>query len=204
MISWFFIGLLKAHPERALTENGLMTRYAVVLFLLGFYLFLFVIILRKQKQSRIRKITALLLSAVLIFESAELIPYLQGEKHVPLEFVGSVETTRKDPKNSLVRWYTSDLFDLPSKEKQIENLEQYLECDLTDIDLNDDQYTYLFVLYYKDVDLVYSKWSEFKYYYSGNKYWIGRVDAKGEADGSTVYIFRFPRKNIITPDEYDC
>ena len=149
-----------------------------------------------------KTITALILSAVLVFEAAQVFPFLQAEKEVPLEYVCSVETTRNDPLNNTIKWYTDcSVIDSEPVEKEV--LESCLECDLTDIDL-DGEYTYLFVDYYKDVELFYSNWSE-SADESGNvqsKYviWLGRLEAKGAGSKNTIYIFRFPRKAIVPHD----
>ena len=198
MISRFIIAMMKNGSERAATENGINSRLLVLFAFLGIILCLFIIILKNIKKKRIRIITALILSAILIFEASGVIPYLQGKKHVPLEYVGSVETTRNDSPNSEVKWvtnYSAPLGSEPSKKW----LEGWLKCDLTNIALNEDAYGYLFVLYYKNVDLFYSNWSESA---SHKDCWIGHVEESGEAADHEVYIFRFPKK-VIVPTEPD-
>lgn len=187
-------------PERALTEKEIAIRFVILSVLLGIVLLLFVQVLRSLKKRHIRIITALILSAILIFEATGAIPFLQGEKQIPLEYVCSVETTRKAPLNESIEWYTNCSV-CNSKPEPKESIEYVLACDLTGIDLNDEEYTYLFVLNYKDVDLFYSKWSE-ALPSTGNddlKYvvWVGRLEATGEATDNTVYIFRFPRKAVV-------
>ena len=86
MITQILIAFLQ-NFERALTKNELMIRYVVLVVLLLIYLWLFVLMLRKWKQKRMKTIIALILSAVLVFEAAQIFPFLQGEKEVPLEYV---------------------------------------------------------------------------------------------------------------------
>ena len=197
MISRFIIAMMKNDSDQILTRNGLRSRLLVLLILLGVIIFLFVLILLKLKMKSMRIITALFLSAVLIYEAMGVIPYLQWNKHIALEYVGSVETTRDDLKNGTVKWFTQ--FSIPEQPEGSlakEWLEECLECDLTDIELNDNEYTYLFILYYKDVDLYYSVWSEGKV---ESDYWIWHIDAKGEATDNMVYIYKFPRNKYVMP-----
>ena len=186
--------------ERALTEKEITIRLVVLSVLLGIVLLLFVQILRSLKKKCIRIITALILSAILIFEATGAIPFLQGEKQIQLEYVCSVETTRKAPPDGSFEWYTNCSV-CNSKPEPKESIEHVLACDLTGLDLNDEEYTYLFVLNYKDVDLFYSKWSE-ALPSTGNDnsehvVWVGRLEVTGEANENTVYIFRFPRKAVV-------
>ena len=179
-----------------------MPRYIVLIVFLLVDVWLILLILRRLKQKRMKTITALILSAVLVFEAAQVFPFLQAEKEVPLEYVCSVETTRNDPLNNTIKWYT-DCSVIYSEPVEKEVLESCLECDLTDVDL-DGEYTYLFVDYYKDVELFYSNWSK-SAGKSGNvqsKYviWLGRLEAKGAGSKNTIYIFRFPRKAIVPHD----
>ena len=199
MISRIIDAMMMGGSENALTETGIMKRLLVLYVLLGFILFFFVFILIKLKKKQIRVITALILSAILIFEAYNVIPNLHGKKYVPLEYVGSVETTRNDPLNSKVKWVTNDSMPIdPTEPFGKKQLEHYLECDLSNIAVND-EYGYLFVLYYKDVDLFYNEWSGSKYYLDC---WIGRVEAAGEPTKNTIYIFRFPRLQFaIVPTE---
>ena len=198
MISRFTIAMMTG-GEDALTENGLMSRRLILLVLLGLMLLLSVLILKNIKKKRNRIITAIILSAVLIFEASGVIPYLQGNIHVPLEYVGSAETTRNDPQNNKVKWFTNCSAPFESKPSK-EELEGWLKCDLANIALNDEEYTYLFVLYYKDVDLFYNIWSESNYY---TDCWIGRLEAAGAPAKNTIYIFRFPRKVIVPAEPHD-
>ena len=116
MISRFIIAMMKNGSERAATENGINSRLLVLFAFLGIILCLFIIILKNLKKKRIRIITALILSAILIFEASGVIPYLQGKKHVPWEYVGSVETTRNDSPNSEIKWVTNYSEPLGSKQ----------------------------------------------------------------------------------------
>ena len=202
MISWINIGLLYPQYDQVLAEGYVESRNVVLVVLLVIYILLFIYTLRRLKESRIRKITAFIILAILILESAELIPFLQREKHVPLEYVCSVETTRNDPHNQKVRWYTSCFLDSTPEDK--ERLEDCLECDLDCIALTDKEYSYLFVLYYDDVDLLYSKWSEqVKFCDMETIFWVGRIKATGEPTENRIYIFRFPRKLIVPNDQMD-
>ena len=181
-----------------------MIRYVVLVVLLLVYLWLLVLILRRWKQKRMKTIIALILSAVLAFEAAQVFPFLHDEKEVPLEYVCSVKTTYNKPENAFFRsWYTNWSATGGLVEK--ESLERCLYCDLTDVEL-DDGYTYLFVYYYKDVKLFYSDWGEST---AGtgivnpkrvNVIWLGRLDTAGEATENTIYIYRFPQKAIVPYD----
>ena len=200
MITRLIIEIMK-NDARALTKDELMPRYIVLIVFLLVDVWLILLILRRLKQKRMKTITALILSAVLVFEAAQVFPFLQAEKEVPLEYVCSVETTRNDPLNNTIKWYTDcSVIDSEPVEKEV--LESCLECDLTDVDL-DDGYTYLFVYYYKDVKLFYSNWGEST---AGtgivnpkkvNVIWLGRLDTAGEATENTIYIYRFPQKAIV-------
>ena len=203
MITQILIAFLQ-NFERALTKNELMIRYVVLVVLLLIYLWLFVLMLRKWKQKRMKTIIALILSAVLVFEAAQIFPFLQGEKEVPLEYVCSIKTSYNEPDNIFFRlWYTN--WSVTGGLVEKEPLERCLYCDLTDVDL-DDGYTYLFVYYYKDVKLFYSNWGEST---AGtgivnpkkvNVIWLGRLDTAGEATENTIYIYRFPLKAIVPYD----
>ena len=203
MITQILIAFLQ-NFERALTKNELMIRYVVLVVLLLIYLWLFVLMLRKWKQKRMKTIIALILSAVLVFEAAQIFPFLQGEKEVPLEYVCSIKTSYNEPDNIFFRlWYTN--WSVTGGLVEKEPLERCLYCDLTDVDL-DDGYTYLFVYYYKDVKLFYSNWGEST---AGtgivnpkkvNVIWLGRLDTAGEATENTIYIYRFPQKAIVPYD----
>ena len=203
MITQILIAFLQ-NFERAMTKNELMIRYVVLVVLLLIYLWLFVLMLRKWKQKRMKTIIALILSAVLVFEAAQIFPFLQGEKEVPLEYVCSIKTSYNEPDNIFFRlWYTN--WSVTGGLVEKEPLERCLYCDLTDVDL-DDGYTYLFVYYYKDVKLFYSNWGEST---AGtgivnpkkvNVIWLGRLDTAGEATENTIYIYRFPQKAIVPYD----
>lgn len=188
-------------PVELFSENWFRSRYVILISLIAIDLLFCVLLLKKRKETRFQKIISLILCAVMIFEISGVIPFLQGEKQVPLEYVGSAETTRNDPHNQKVRWYTSCWFDSTPEEK--ERLEDCLECDLTNIDLTDEEYSYLFVLYYKDVELFYSKWSETSGCYTPSGFWVGHLKATGNAEEYTIHIFRFPRQWIVPGDQME-
>ncbi len=202
MITQLLIAFLQ-NFERALTKNELMIRYVVLVILFLIYLWLLVLILRRWQKKRMKTIIALILSAVLVFEAAQVFPFLQGEKEVPLEYVCSVKTSYNihNPENIFFQpWYTN--WSVTGGFVGKESLEHSLYCDLTDVDLDDD-YTYLFVYYYKDVRLFYSNWGE-STADTGivnpkkiNAIWLGRLDRAGKATEKTIYIYRFPRKAIV-------
>ena len=130
MITRLIIEIMK-NDARALTKDELMPRYIVLIVFLLVDVWLILLILRRLKQKRMKTITALILSAVLVFEAAQVFPFLQAEKEVPLEYVCSVETTRNDPLNNTIKWYTDcSVIDSEPVEKEV--LESCLECDLTE------------------------------------------------------------------------
>ena len=204
MITELIIEFMK-NDVRALTKDELMVRHVVLIVFLAVDLWLLVLLLRRLKQKRISKLTALILSVVLVFEAAHVFPFLKSEEQIPLEYVCSVQKIHdRDyfPLNRL--WYTDCSVDGPEPvEKEL--LEHELGCDLSDIEFDAD-YAYLFVLYYKDVNLFYSNWDETiaatgnpkpKYVYP---IWLGRLETTGEATENTIYIYRFPRKAIVPDD----
>ena len=197
MISWIITGILMLGQDETATETQLMTRFAVLFVFLIIYLLLFVIVLQKLREKRIRKMTALILTVVLIVETAQLIPFLRGRIHVPLEYVCSVDTTYNEnhDENRPIWWTSCSVWSTPLSK---EELEEYLECSFRDIDF-DEEYTYLFVYYYKDVDLSYTNWSKStpNVIPSTNVFWIGDLSVKGEDTDHTIYVFRFPRKTIV-------
>ena len=135
MITQILIAFLQ-NFERALTKNELMIRYVVLVVLLLIYLWLFVLMLRKWKQKRMKTIIALILSAVLVFEAAQIFPFLQAEKEVPLEYVCSIKTSYNEPDNIFFRlWYTN--WSVTGGLVEKEPLERCLYCDLTDVNLDD-------------------------------------------------------------------
>lgn len=106
----------------------------------------------------------------------------------------SVETTQVEPLN---QWYTScSIYSTPARAS---DLELYLGCKLTNIDLNNKKYTYLFVHSYKNVDLTYSNWclSTDNCIPPQTVFWYGKLEVTGEAKENVIYIFRFPRKTIV-------
>lgn len=198
MIVRFFIWSMKV--DWALTKTELTTRFVALLLLLGIIFFLLVLTLWAFWKKQIRIIPALLLAAALIFDAAGAIPFLQGEKQIPLEYVGSIESARNGSIDRSVEWYTDYSAGYPEPVKK-EKLEKDLKCDLTGFDLGNSKYTYLFVYNYKDVELFYSKWSE-TIGYTGNPdgsqvITVGRLEPSGKATENTVYIFRFPRQPIV-------
>ena len=200
MVTRLIIEFMK-NDVRALTKDEMMVRHVVLIVFLTVDLCLFVLLIRCLKQKRIHKITALVLSAVLVFEAAHVIPFLKSEEQIPLEYVCSVIKTR-DYSPTDRPWYTDCSVSGPEPvEKEL--LQYELGCDLADIDFNAD-YTYLFVLYYKDVELYYSNWDETNADTGNPGYaypvWLGRLETNGEAAESTIYIFRFPRKAIVPDD----
>ena len=136
MISWIIITLLRFTQDQELTSNGITIRFIIIIVLLCIYSLLFLLLLKSLKKARIRKITALFLSAILAFEAAVLLPFIQGIRHVPLEYVCSVETTRDTSSEQDVIWYTNcSIYSTPIEKSR---LEETLSCNLADVNLDED------------------------------------------------------------------
>ena len=196
MISWIATRILMLGQDQRATESQLMIRFVVLIALITIYLLLFVLILKKLKEKRIRKITALILCVMLVVEIVQLIPFLRGRIHVELEYVCSVETTDDTTWSKNVKWYTNcSIYSKPIAKSE---LEEIFGCSLEDIDF-EEEYTYLFVANYKDVDLSYTYWSKStpNIFPSTKYYWLGDLSVEGEAADHTIYVFRFPRKTIV-------
>lgn len=202
MFSFFIISLLQGQitAGETITVDGYALRIGMLLCLLGVYIFLFVLLQKSVRKGRIRKPTAVLLSIVLVVEAVVLLPFLQGEREVPLEYVGCVETVDAWRETEEPQWYTNCSIYGASADK--EKLEQEFGCDLTDIAFDTDQYTYLFVYAYGDVSLTYSNWSisTGQLIPSQSVYWYGNLITEGDATENHLYIFCFPRR-IIVPNE---
>ena len=201
MISWLIARIL-IHNSEALTPSGLFLRFCLLTVLFGVYLLFFVLIIMRLKKKRIQKMTALILTAVLIVEASVLIHSLRGRTHVPLEYVCAVDTSRNDHHEKYDPIWRTNCFPDTTKPVPKELLEHFFECDLTGVDF-DENYTYLFVYYYKDVDLTYSFWDKGAYHIlpASEYFWIGNLSAHGKDTDHTVYVFRFPQKRIVSDGE---
>ena len=81
----------------------------------------------------------------------------------------------------------------------------------------DEEYTYLFVYYYKDVDLTCSFWDRSTFYLDDTEsgeiafhsdsfnedptkcdLWLGKLSAHGEDADNTIFVFRFPRRAVLS------
>lgn len=200
MISWMLTEILRINTSTEITENGIKLRSLIAIAAFVTFILLFVFVLRYQKKKPIRKRIVYVVFVILILEAVELLPYLQGVRHIPLEYVCSVETTNTVPYDAdCPIWYTScSIHSTPTPK---EELEEYLGCSLKNVNIDGD-YTYLFVYYYKDVDLIYSNWSK----NTDNLipptafYWIGKLNVQGKCSDKTIYVFRFPNKKIFPHD----
>ena len=140
------------------------------------------------------------LSTILAFEAAILLPFLQGIRYAPLEYVCSLETTRDTSSEQDVIWYTNcSIYSTPIEKSR---LEETLSCNLADVNLDED-YTYLFVYSHRYVDLEYSNWKFYRIDHLDQAgvlqgfYWIGSISVQDEAKDNIIYVFRFPRKTIV-------
>ncbi len=197
MFSWWITKIFRMNSSTFVTKNGMWGRFALAIGLLIAYILLFVVVQRLRKKELVRKRTAVIFSSILIFETIVLLPFLQGPRHVQLEYVCNVETAYNDHHDAAhPLWETNCSIDSAYVSK--ESLEEYLDCSLAEIDF-DDNYTYLFVYYYKDVDLVYSNWTKTagNTILSTDNSWLGKLSVQGEDTDNTIFIFRFPRKKII-------
>ena len=135
MVSWMITGVLRLGQDERATESQLMSRFVVLIILIIIYLLLLVWVLKKRKEKRIRKITALVLSVVLVIEIVQLIPFLRGRIHVPLEYVCSVETNDDTTWSENVKWYTNcSIYSKPIAKSE---LEEKFGCSLEDIDFEE-------------------------------------------------------------------
>lgn len=199
MVSFMIISLLRGQitAGETITAGGYTSRIGVLLCLLGIYIFLFVFLLKGVRKGKFRKPMAVILSIVLMIEAAALVPFLQGEREVPLEYVGCVEVTNDWWEAVEPNWYTS--CSIYGESADIEQMEREFGCDLSGIDFDTEQYTYLFVYGYKDVALRYSNWniSADQLIPPQTAYWYGNLTVEGEAVEDQLYIFRFPKKTIV-------
>lgn len=200
MFSLWVITLIKMQNNEAsktLTTGGYAIRICLLLCMIGIYVFLFVFLQKRCKKGSVRKSTTVILSCILIAEVIVLLPFLQGEKAVPLEYVGCVETIGNRWEMKEPVWYTNCSIYGESAEKA--TLEREFNCDLTGLALNTDQYTYLFSLSYQEVLLTYSNWSVATDQLIPPQaiYWYGNLEVYGEPVENTIYIFRFPKKTIV-------
>ena len=199
MFSIFIILLLRGQISagETITAGGFALRIGILLCLLGIYIFLFVYLMRGVQKGKIRKPVTVILSIVLIIEAAALVPFLQGEREVPLEYIGCVEAADDRWEAVEPNWYTS--CSIYGTSADIEQMEQEFGCDLSGINFDTEQYTYLFVYGYKDVALSYSNWyiSMGQLIPPKTAYWYGDLRVAGEAAENQLYIFRFPKKTIV-------
>ena len=158
---------------------------------------------KAQKKPRWKWI-AVLLTAILLIESAFLLPFFAPKQNVSLEYVCSVERTSDQPRYlySTLQdaiWFTSCSQYSPVEPK--ENIEQGLCCDLSSLEL-DDHYTYLFVYDYQDVSLSYCPWKygEDNLIPTLNYFWYGDLEVHGDAEPGKIFVYRFPRKRILPHD----
>ena len=96
----------------------------------------------RLKKKRIQKMTALILTAVLIVEASVLIHSLRGRTHVPLEYVCAVDTSRNDHHEKYDPIWRTNCFPDTTKPVPKELLEHFFECDLTGVDF-DENYSFV-------------------------------------------------------------
>jgi len=199
MVSFMIISLLRGQitAGETITAGGYALRIGILLCLLGVYIFLFVLLQKSVQKGKIRKPIAVLLSIVLVVEAVVLLPFLQGEKEVSLEYVGCVETVDTWRETEEPQWYTNCT--IYGESADIEQMEREFGCNLSRIDFDTEQFTYLFVYAYEDVSLTYSNWSisTGQLIPPQTAYWYGNLTVEGEAVEDQLYIFRFPKKTIV-------
>ncbi len=214
MIAWFISRIMTLEDETLSTGSFLNRVWILIILLITCFLF-FVIVLIALKRRRIHKITALILSVFLIVESAGLINSLRGRIRIPLEYVCAVETSRNDHHEYYDPiWRTSCYPDSTTVPK--ETIEKSLGCSLANVEF-DEEYTYLFVYYYKDVELTCSFWDRSTFYLDDTEsgeiafhsdsfnedptkgdLWLGKLSAHGEDADNTIFVFRFPRRAVLS------
>ena len=96
MFSWWITKIFRMNSSTFVTKNGMWGRFALAIGLLIAYILLFVVVQRLRKKELVRKRTAVIFSSILIFETIVLLPFLQGPRHVQLEYVCDVETLYND------------------------------------------------------------------------------------------------------------
>lgn len=163
--------------------------FAGILLLLFLSVTVFCVISACKKKKAI----LVLLAVAFLLEAVVALQYSIPEKDVELAYVATISGTPEVPSENAV-WYT-----VYSEKANVNAIEKSMSCDFSDLLLDTEHYTYLFVRGYQDVKLSYSLWdlSFDNLLPPQNAFFVGTLSVNGTYQQDKIFVFRFPHKPIV-------